>query len=99
MQDLHLATEIFIESSFDSIHKAAHYILSPLKSINLLWRWLFPFQGSSTGDADGSSLDVTVPASILAEHDSTPSECRTSFQHTILNTDARTCQDVITELG
>lgn len=100
MQDLHLATEIFIESLFDGIHKAASYILSPLEAINSLWRWVFPSQGSSTGDAYGSSsLDVPGPTNIISAHDSTPSESKTSFQHTMLNTDARTCQDVITELG
>ncbi|KAK4776335.1 hypothetical protein SAY86_005023 [Trapa natans] len=94
VEDLQLATEIFIESSFDGVHKAVGYILSPFESISLFLRWSFPSQGYSTDDAYGSSLDATVPTSFLAEHDSTP-----SYQHMILNTDSRTCQDVITELG
>ncbi|XP_031372367.1 uncharacterized protein LOC116187646 [Punica granatum] len=100
IEDLHLATEIFIESLFDSVHKAAHYILSPLEAISLIWRWIFLSEGSTGDDAYyDSSADVSVPTDIIGDHDLTPSECNTPFQHTILNTDARTCQDVITELG
>lgn len=46
--------------------------------------------------ADGSV--VSVPTDTLSENDPTPRERQTSFYHS-LNTDARTCQDVITELG
>lgn len=46
--------------------------------------------------ADGSG--VSIPVDTLSENDPTPKERQTSFYHS-LNIDARTCQDVITELG
>lgn len=40
---------------------------------------------------------VSVPMDTLSESDPTPRKQKTGFHS--LNTDARTCQDVITELG
>lgn len=47
---------------------------------------------------DGSS-DASLPGATLGDEDTSLSERKTSFSHSPLNTDARTCQDVITELG
>ncbi|KAI6675542.1 hypothetical protein NL676_003448 [Syzygium grande] len=92
IEDLHLAIEIFIEALFDIVQKAARCLLSPLEVIAILWRWFFP---CSTGSDDirGSRSDASAPESEPAE-----TENGTIFHHS-LNTDARTCQDVITELG
>lgn len=94
IEDLHLASEIFIESVFEMVHKAAHFILSPLDAFRTLFRWLFP-RNSCERYHDA---DVTVPTATLGDDDPVPSERSYTF-HQSLNTDARTCQDVITELG
>ncbi|KAL0906794.1 hypothetical protein M5K25_025316 [Dendrobium thyrsiflorum] len=87
IEDLHLAIEVLIEAIFDIFHKAAHFLLSPSEIYRIL------FESSSSQE-----FDAPVPMSILADADPTPTERRTSFRRS-LNTDARTCQDVITELG
>lgn len=96
-QDLHLASEIFIESVFDMVHKAAHFILSPLDAFRTLFRWFCSWSGCERDD-DGIGSDVIVPTATLGDDDPVPSERSYTF-HQSLNTDARTCQDVISELG
>ncbi|MFS7972272.1 putative triacylglycerol lipase [Helianthus anomalus] len=87
IEDLHLGMEIFIETIFDGIHKIAACFLSPIESLRALFRW---------SSADDSSAYVATAT--LAEDDPTPTERKTRLNSS-LNTDARTCQDVITELG
>lgn len=89
IEDLHLAIEVLIEVIFDIFHKAAHFLLSPSKVYRML------LGSSSSHDHE---FDVPVPTSILADADPAPTERQTSFRRS-LNTDARTCQDVITEFG
>lgn len=93
-QDLHLGTEICIEAVFDAVHKAAHFILFPSEAFRILSGWIFPQRSSSVHVHES---DENVSTSILGEDDLAPTERKTSFHP--LNTDARTCQDVITELG
>ncbi|KAG8654313.1 hypothetical protein MANES_05G138900v8 [Manihot esculenta] len=96
IEDLHLAIEMFIESIFDFFHKAAHFLLSPSEVKRVLYRW---FSSQSRGNEDTYGLsDACVPTATLGENDPTLTERKTTF-HQSLNTDARTCQDVITELG
>ncbi|KAM7479729.1 hypothetical protein LguiA_027942 [Lonicera macranthoides] len=96
IEDLHLGIEIFIEAVFDIVHKAAGCLLSPLATLGALLRWCFSRgHGSKDNPAD---LDVTVPTATLAENYPTPTERETTYRNS-LNTDARTCRDVITELG
>ncbi|XP_076888898.1 uncharacterized protein LOC143539471 [Bidens hawaiensis] len=87
IEDLHLGMEICIETIFDGIHKITACFLSPLESIRALLRW------SSSDDSS-----AYVATATLADDDPTPTERITRLNNT-LNTDARTCQDVITELG
>ncbi|KAK3001784.1 hypothetical protein RJ639_020900 [Escallonia herrerae] len=94
IEDLHLAIEIFIEAVFDVVHKAARCLLSPLDTFRTLLRW-FSSRRSST---KYGGLDASVATATLAENDPTPTGRKTSYQHS-MNTDARTCRDVITELG
>ena len=97
LQDLHLGIEIVIEAVFDVVHKAAHVLLSPSHAIRLLFKWYS--SGSSHGtENDGSVSEASILTATLGENDPSPTE-RTSTFHESLNTDARTCQDVITELG
>ncbi|GFS32406.1 alpha/beta-Hydrolases superfamily protein [Actinidia rufa] len=96
IEDLHLAFEIFIEGIFDIVHKAAHSVLSPSETFKALFGW---FSSHNSGPEDTArDFDATVSAATLGEDDPTPTETNASF-HQSLNTDARTCQDVITELG
>ncbi|CAB4281251.1 unnamed protein product [Prunus armeniaca] len=97
IEDLHLAIEIFIEAIFDVVHKAAHFILSPSVAFKTLSGW-YSLSSSGTQDSHDSDSEVSVPTATLGENDPAPKERNTSFQQS-LNTDARTCQDVITELG
>ncbi|KAI3785616.1 hypothetical protein L1987_44740 [Smallanthus sonchifolius] len=87
IEDLHLGMEIFIETIFDGIHKIAACFLSPVDSLRALLKW--------TSADDSSAYVVTAT---VAEDDPTPTERKTRLNNS-LNTDARTCQDVITELG
>ncbi|XP_059287037.1 uncharacterized protein LOC132040414 isoform X3 [Lycium ferocissimum] len=97
VEDLHLAIEIMIETVFGFVHKAAHCLLSPIVTFTEVVKWFFShMSGPEVVPADGSA--VSVPTDTLSENDPTPRERQTGFYHS-LNTDARTCQDVITELG
>ncbi|KAI9088084.1 hypothetical protein K1719_030061 [Acacia pycnantha] len=97
IEDLHLATEIFIEGVFNVVHKAVHLLLSPSEAFRTLFR-LFSSHESGANDDYDNLVDSCVSTSTHVENDPTPTVRNTSFHHS-LNTDARTCQDVITELG
>ncbi|KAJ8752709.1 hypothetical protein K2173_007019 [Erythroxylum novogranatense] len=97
IEDLHLAIEISIEAIFDFFHKAAHLLLSPSDVFKAVRRWFSP-QGAGGEDAYDINLDTNVLASAPGESSQAPTEQKSTF-HQFLNTDARTCQDVITELG
>lgn len=96
VQDLHVATEIIIETVFDVFHKAAHVILSPSEVFGILFRSQSHERSTYVECSVGESVD-SVPTATLGSNDSSPTERRTNFQS--MNTDARTCKDVITELG
>ncbi|KAK2647822.1 hypothetical protein Ddye_015311 [Dipteronia dyeriana] len=97
IEDLHLAIEIFIEAVFDVVHKAAHCILSPSKAFRIVQKWLSYGSSSTEGFHDDFS-DAFMQTATLGENDPAVTERKTTF-HQSMNTDARTCQDVITELG
>ncbi|KAG9449556.1 hypothetical protein H6P81_009521 [Aristolochia fimbriata] len=92
VEDLQLGIEIFIEAVFDIFHQGAYYLLSPWQSCKSFYRWLF------THDSQESPEHVSVPTTSLGDVDPTPRERVAPSRHS-LNTDGRTCQDVITELG
>ncbi|XP_062116967.1 uncharacterized protein LOC133830881 isoform X2 [Humulus lupulus] len=96
VEDLQLAIEISIEAIFDIVHKVAHFLLSPSEAFKVLSRFCF-LHNNQDKAAYESDSKASVPTSTLGENDPSPTERTTSFQ--ALNTDARTCQDVITELG
>ncbi|KAA8541178.1 hypothetical protein F0562_025215 [Nyssa sinensis] len=97
IEDLHLAIEIFIEAIFDVVHKAAHCLLSPFDTSRTLLRW-FCSHSSGTKDIPAGSSDASVSTATLGDNNPMPTEGNTSF-HQSLNTDSRTCRDVITEYG
>ncbi|KAL8492450.1 hypothetical protein ACS0TY_023870 [Phlomoides rotata] len=94
VEDIHLAIEFFIESAFDVVHKAAHCLLSPGDTIRRICRW-FSSEGNVQNENPPEGV-TSVSTSVLSNSDPTPTERKTSFP---LHTDARTCEDVITELG
>ena len=99
-QDLHLGTEIVIEAIFDAVHKVAHFLLSPSEAFRILSRWVCLRRracGSDDVIQGHETVPTTVPTATLGEDELTLTERKPTFHP--LNTDARTCQDVITELG
>lgn len=95
-QDLHLAIEIFIETIFDFFHKAAHFLLCPSEAFRIAWRW-FSSDSNDIEGIHGDVADASILTDTLGENDPAVTERKTTFQ--AMNTDARTCQDVIRELG
>ncbi|KAJ4961380.1 hypothetical protein NE237_021290 [Protea cynaroides] len=93
IEDLQLGMEIFIEAFFDFVHKAAHCLLSPSESFRMISSWFYSESSIKEVPASGS-----VPTAILGENDPTPTKREINLRQS-MNTDARTCQDVITELG
>ncbi|CAK8579563.1 unnamed protein product [Lathyrus sativus] len=96
IEDIHLALEIFIEAVFDIVHKGVYLLLSPSKAFGKLSR-LFSSHERGVED-DDNVVNASVSTAMLGENDPTPTERNTDFRQSF-STDARTCQDVITELG
>nr|XP_025688387.1 gastric triacylglycerol lipase isoform X2 [Arachis hypogaea] len=93
IEDLHVGIEISIEAVFDFVHKAVHLLLSPSEMYEKLTK-LF----SSCKNDNDSGEDTSISTTTLGDIDPTPTEGNASSRQP-LNTDGRTCQDVITEFG
>ncbi|XP_058732320.1 uncharacterized protein LOC131603885 isoform X2 [Vicia villosa] len=97
IEDIHLALEIFIEAVFDIVHKAIYLLLSPSEAFRKL-SWLFSSHERGVEDDDNVLVNASVSTATLGESGPIPTERHTDFRQSF-STDARTCQDVITELG
>ncbi|KAM7267064.1 hypothetical protein ACFE04_009230 [Oxalis oulophora] len=99
IEDLHLGIEIVIETIFEFFHKVAHFLLSPSRVVRAILTlfWSETHNGTAEDSHSDDYFD-SVPTDTLGDSDPTVKERTTTFNQT-LNTDARTCQDVITELG
>lgn len=64
----------------------------------MVLRWFSPQQSKNREISDKGQQDVSIPTATLGESNPTPTERQTRF-HQSLNTDARTCEDVIKEHG
>lgn len=95
-QDLHQGIELSIEAVFDVVHKAAHLLISPSEAFGTLFRLFSSHESGTKEDCDGVE-DTPIYTATLGENDPMPTERNVKYQP--LNTDARTCQDVITDLG
>ncbi|GMH01068.1 hypothetical protein Nepgr_002907 [Nepenthes gracilis] len=95
IEDLHLGIEISIEAIFDAFHRVAHFLLSPSEAFRTVLGWAFHRRSGAFVQTFASV--ESVPTATLGESDPTPTERKNAYNS--LNTDARTCQDVITELG
>uniref|UniRef100_UPI001CB939F3 gastric triacylglycerol lipase-like n=1 Tax=Erigeron canadensis TaxID=72917 RepID=UPI001CB939F3 len=96
IEDLHLGIEIVIETIFDIIHRVARCVFSPLDSIRMLLRWSSSASGTKNNQSDDST--PIVATATLADSNPAPTEKKSNLSSR-LNIDARTCRDVITELG
>ncbi|GAA0164277.1 lipase [Lithospermum erythrorhizon] len=97
IEDLHLAIEISIESAFDVVQKATNCIVTPFETIRKVLKWVSSHPDGRV-EYSGDDPSASVPTATLSDSDPTPQERKTTVYHS-LNTDARTCRDVITELG
>ncbi|XP_078431020.1 uncharacterized protein LOC144702890 [Wolffia australiana] len=96
VEDLQLGIEIFIEGLFQFFHKAAYFILSPREAFLTVLGWWTGHEerdGQFMGD-----VDTSVPSATLASAEPGLTERQSSLHHS-MNTDARTCEDVIREHG
>ncbi|KAF8111367.1 hypothetical protein N665_0076s0340 [Sinapis alba] len=98
VEDLHLAIEICIEAIFDFFHRATHLLLSPSEAFAIMLSWFSSPGHSRKEKHDRVSDDETVQTATLGDADPSLTERPTRLYNT-MNTDTRTCQDVITELG
>ncbi|KAG2259504.1 hypothetical protein Bca52824_078798 [Brassica carinata] len=94
IEDLQLGIEIFIDAIFDFFHKAAHLLLSPSEAFGILLSWFS--SSSQCHSPEGNYDDVLDDETLGDNYSSSPTERTTT---SLYNTDTRTCQDVITELG
>ncbi|KAJ3695676.1 hypothetical protein LUZ60_001053 [Juncus effusus] len=100
-EDLQMAIEIFIESVFEMVHKTAHFILSPSEIGSKVYSWLYPNENNGIEEEYRNEIpdfEIPVPTARVGSSNPAPTERKTTFHHS-LNTDSRTCQDVISELG
>lgn len=99
VEDLQLVIEIVIEVAFDIVRKALYFLLSPFETCRLAFKRLITsIQACKSHGMSASDNDVHVQTSTLNDWDPSSTFRQTKFQQS-LNTDARTCGDVITELG
>jgi len=82
--------ELLIERVFETVQTLIHYVLSPFNTLKLFISWLFfsHFKCESDDLVDTSTLG-----------DSNPAIQKQARRQQSLNTDGRTCEDVITALG
>ncbi|KAH9311929.1 hypothetical protein KI387_026964, partial [Taxus chinensis] len=98
IEDLQLLMQIIIDLAFDVVTRVLHFLLSPLQTCRLVIQRLIVSQHASKSDVVVSENAVPVQTSTLGDCDPSLNVRQTKFQQS-LNTDARTCEDVITELG
>ena len=83
--------ELFIERVFDLVRKLLLYSLSPFQTLKLLARKLY-VQRNDDEDT------MNVPTATLGDSGPVP-KFRKEKKQAAMYTDARSCEDVITELG
>lgn len=90
-QDLQLLVELSIERVFDVVRKVLLYCLSPLQTLKLLTRELCTYrkEDKDTEEVQTATLGDSNPAPSIKKEK----------HHPAMNTDARSCEDVITDLG
>lgn len=92
LQDLQLVVELMIERVFEVVRNIVHHVLSPFKTLREFIHWAF-FRDTSYND-DTVATDMAT----LGDSEPAPHKLKQVPQQP-LNTDNRTCQDIITSLG
>lgn len=91
-QDLQLVMELLIEQVFEVVRNIVHRVLSPFKTLTEFLHWGFFLDTSYDDDA------ATADMATLGDSDPQPQKQK-RVPRQPLNTDNRTCQDIITSLG
>lgn len=89
--------ELAIERAFDVLRNIVCLVFSPFETLRLIFWWFFlsdPMRPKA-GDLEYVEGASTVPS---GDSDASPKPLKRGGQE-YLNTDARTCQDIITSLG
>lgn len=92
IEDLQLVMELLIERVFEVVRNIVHHVLSPFNTLRDFLHWAFFRDTSYDDDTDLAHMDT------LGDPDPHPQKQREVPQQS-LNTDNRTCQDIITRLG
>lgn len=91
IEDAQLVVELSIERVFDVVRKVLLYCLSPLQTSKLLFKNIFTYE------EEGNDTQK-VQTATLGDSNPTPS-VKKERHYPAMNTDARSCEDVITDLG
>ncbi|XP_018457806.1 uncharacterized protein LOC108828569 isoform X2 [Raphanus sativus] len=102
VEDLHLAIEICIEAIFDFFHRATHLLLSPSEAFAIMLSCFSSSPSHSRKERKHDHVsdddETVLQTATLGDADPSLTE-RPARLYNTMNTDTRTCQDVITELG
>ncbi|KAE8724983.1 STOMATAL CYTOKINESIS-DEFECTIVE 1 family protein [Hibiscus syriacus] len=96
----HTSKDHVVQRTIDrrrGVIEAAYCVFSPSATFKIFGKW-FSSPTAGDKDIDDDALNASVPTSTLGANDPSPRE-RNLILHHALNTDARTCRDVIAELG
>ncbi|XP_024356464.1 uncharacterized protein [Physcomitrium patens] len=92
IEDLQLVIELQIERVFEVVRYIIHHVLSPFKTFGEFIHWAF-FRDTSYNDASDLADVATLGASDPVPHK------QKQVPQQPLNTDNRTCQDIIRSVG
>lgn len=90
-QDVQLVMELAIERVFEVVRTIIYFSLSPLETLKLVLWWFF------LSDPTAAGGKYVEGAAVLGDSD--PGLHKPLKRGQDLNTDGRTCEDVITSLG
>ncbi|KAH7280236.1 hypothetical protein KP509_37G057400 [Ceratopteris richardii] len=90
IEDMQLVVELSIERVFDVLRKVLLYCLSPLQTVKVFTSRMSTHQSKER--------EMTIQTATLGESNPAPT-VKKQKQFPVMNTDARSCEDVITDLG
>lgn len=94
IEDLQILVELSIERIFEVVRRFIQICFSPLAILNLIFN---KFKSNRSVEDDDDNVVVTGTTSLLGDSDPTPHKQVRREQ--ALNTDGRTCEDIISSLG
>jgi hypothetical protein len=93
IEDLQISIELFIEQVFEVVRNGVHHLLSPFQTLKEVTLWV-RFRDLAQDNMGAEMVDTTI----LGRDEPVPQVKVQGHQQT-LNTDSRTCGDIITSLG